>query len=256
MKKLLIVVSAFLAAMMCSLPLSAQEKRVYSVLSLIGDRLDIVIARQQTGTHIDPNRRESIAIDSATFDNTAARAIAAAVKKESVGSEVNMLNTRSPVLFNKHRELFAQSGDRIAMPEAIKDALKGQGATHLFLVTKLREDASISFAGGFGDGKGKLEGLGFYLDGSVITEDVASGARARGYIAPFAYFSIALIDLANARVLNKLKATASRAASSSATNADPGNPWAALSSAEKVSLVNHLIENEIARAVPELLKQQ
>jgi hypothetical protein len=253
-KKRSILVSAVLVMVTCAMPVSAQEKRVYSVLSLIGDRLDIVIAQPQTGTRIDPNRRETLPIDGAVFDNTAARAIAASVQKISAAAELHMLNTRSPVLFNKHRELFAQSGDRIAMPDAIKEALKGQGATHLFLVTKIREDAANLFAGGTIDGKGKLEGLGFYIDGSMTTRDTASGAKGRGFMAPFAYFNVAVIELANAKVLKQLKATATRPVSAGAAKEDRGSPWAALSAAEKVSLVNELIEEEIARIVPELLK--
>jgi hypothetical protein len=227
---------------------------VYGVLSLIGDKLDIVVAVAKTGTNMDPNRHDAIDIAESVFDDTAVSAVAAAVRRIKPDAELSALNTRSPILFEKFRTLFAVDGETMSMPDAIRSALKAQGATHLFLITKQRDDAAAQFGDGVIEGKGKLEGLGFYLDGSFETTTTTRDQSGRGFIAPFAYFNIALIDLATSKQLKKQKITASWPVSSGAAVKDIGTPWAALSAADKVRLVNKLIDREINRVMPELLR--
>jgi hypothetical protein len=233
---------------------SAQQVPVYAVLSLIGDKLNIVIAQVQTGTRIDANQRDSINVNNSVFDNSAVSAVASAVRKIDPKAELAAINTRSTMLFEKQRSLFVQSGDTISIPDAIRDALKAQNATHLFLITKRRDDAIAQFTNGSSDGKGRLEGLGFYLDGSMRTRVSENGASGRGFVAPYVYIDIALIDVATSRVIKKEKVTASQTVSAGAAEKDIGNPWAALSSADKVRLVDSLVQREIARVVPELMK--
>ena len=121
-------------------PTATPSPPVYAVLSLIGDKLNIIVARQQTGTRVDANLRESVAISNAVFDDAAVSAIAEAVRKIDPKAELAAINTRSAVLFEKQRELFAQSGEKILIPDAILTALKNQNASHLFLLTKRRDD--------------------------------------------------------------------------------------------------------------------
>lgn len=79
----------------------------YALLSLIGDKLDIVIAQLQTGSRIDKNRREPpLAIEDPVFDRAAAMAAGEAVRKIIPRAELAILNSRSPFLFEKQRELF------------------------------------------------------------------------------------------------------------------------------------------------------
>ena len=235
-------------------PTATPSPPVYAVLSLIGDKLNIIVARQQTGTRVDANLRESVAISNAVFDDAAVSAIAEAVRKIDPKAELAAINTRSAVLFEKQRELFAQSGDKILIPDAILTALKNQNASHLFLLTKRRDDASAQFAKGNSDGKGRLEGLGFYLDGSVATKVLETGDGGRGFIAPFVYIDIALIEVATSKVLRKEKVVATKPVSSGQAVKDVGSPWDALSSADKVRIINTIIQQEITRVVPELLK--
>ena len=227
---------------------------VYAVLSLIGDKLSIVVAQSQTGTRVDANRRETLSISEDVFDTMAVSATVAAVRELRPSAELAALNTRSAVLFEKQRTLFEESGNTIAIPEPIRIALKNQNATHLFLITKRIDEAAAEFSNGTTDGKGRLEGLGFYLDGSIATVDGATGKAGQGFIAPFAYMNVALIDLATSKVIKKQKITSSWPVSAGVAVTDIGNPWAALSSAEKIRLVNELIRREIMRAVPDLLQ--
>ena len=228
--------------------------RVYGVLSLIGDRLDIVVALLPAGASMDPNRRESILVEEAVFDDTVLGAMVAAVRKVTPNAELASLNTRSPVLFEKHRTLFEESANTIAIPEAIRDALKAQGATHLFLITKRRDEASALLDDVIIEGRGKLEGLGFYLDSAIETRDAASGRTGRGYLAPYAFFDIRLIDLANSTVVARRKVVDAWPVSIGVSAAGAAGMWGALSAGNKVRLVNELIKREISRLVPEMLR--
>ena len=225
----------------------------YALLSLIGDKLDIVIAQLQTGSRIDKNRREPpLAIEDPVFDRAAAMAAGEAVRKIIPRAELAILNSRSPFLFEKQRELFDEKNGFMTIPEAIRTALENEKATHLILITKHRDEAQFQFANA-SDGTGMLEGLGFYLDGATDTYSSATGDAGRGYIAPYVYAKVTLIDVQTSKVIKKQTIKASMAISSARAQENLASPWAALSSAEKVSAINRLIQREIARVVPKLL---
>ena len=82
------------------------EVPTYAFLSLIGDKLDIVIAQMQTGSRIDQNlRMPPVIIQDPVFDNVAATAAGDAIRKIIPRAELAILNSRSPVLFEKQRDL-------------------------------------------------------------------------------------------------------------------------------------------------------
>ena len=140
----------------------------------------------------------------------------------------------------------------MTIPDAIRTALQNEKATHLILITKHRDEAQFQFANA-SDGTGMLEGLGFYLDGATDTYSGATGDAGRGYIAPYVYAKVTLIDVQTSKVIKKQTIKASMAISSARAQENLASPWAALSSAEKVSAINRLIQREIARVVPKLL---
>lgn len=232
----------------------ATAGKVFGVLSLIGDRLDIVIATPEGGNNMSPTQRESLPMAETVFDDTVLGAIVTAVRRVSPDAELASINTRSPVLFEKHRTLFEERGNTIAIPEAIRDALKTQNATHLFLVTKRRDEASALFDDAITEARGKVEGLGFYLDPSIETRDGVTGRTGLGYIAPYAFFDIRLIDLASSSVIRRQKVVDSWPVASTAAATSLRSLWEALSAASKVRLVNDLIKREILRMVPSMLR--
>lgn len=234
------------------------ETPVYAILSLIGDRLDIVIRQLQTGTRLESNIHQPLPITDPIFDEAAVTAAGNAIREAIPKVEIAALRTRSQVLFDKQATLFEVKGETMAIPNAIKDALREQGATKLMLIGKRRDDASFMFAGGTYDGAGKLEGLGFYLDGSwrTHTVDPKTGATSQGgigFIAPFAFMEVTLVDFPSCRVLGKKKVAAYYMAGSGRAEQDIGEPWRALTSADKVRLINQLVTRDVAVAVKGLV---
>lgn len=232
---------------------------VVAILSLIGDRLDIIVRRTQTGTHIDNNLRDAVPIAEPVFDNSAVVAAAKAIQRVSPKTELAAINTRSATLFDKQRSLFTENNGVMSLPDAIRDAVRAQGAGKLVLILKHRDDASFQFATGTRDGAGKLEGLGFYVDGTWETRtfdpEAATYRIGQGFIAPYAYISVTLIDFPSGIIRGRKSMTASSMVGAGRAERDIGEPWKALSSAEKVRLVNRLVEREVSAAVTALVAQ-
>ena len=125
---------------------------VYAILSIIGDRLDIVVRQLQTGTRVDSNHRQPVAIAEPVFDVMAVSTVGKAIRQIYPKAELAILDTRSQVLFDKQHTLFEVNNDIMTMPDAIRDALRQQGATKFVLVRKHRDDANFQFASGHSDG--------------------------------------------------------------------------------------------------------
>ncbi|MBL8521490.1 MAG: hypothetical protein JNK75_12605 [Betaproteobacteria bacterium] len=232
---------------------------VYAMLSLIGDKLEIVIKQSQAGSNLNQNRRQPVPIDNPIFDSTAASAAGNAIKRVQPHAELAILNARSPVLFDRQQTLFESRGDKLAVPEAIVEAAKKQGANRLVLVLKRRDEANLMLRN-WGDSfeTGKLEGLGFYLDSTTNTATIHSETGQRtvsgiGFIAPFVYVDVMVLDTASLKVLGRRAITAASIATAGRAGQDIGEPWNALSSADKVRYVSQLIEREVTKVTLELI---
>jgi hypothetical protein len=227
-------------------PIPVNAAPVYAILSLIGDRLDIVATQTQTGAKPDSNLRHSVAINEPVFDDTAVSAAGRAIVKHNSRAEVAALNTRSAVLFEKHRELFRLNEGVLSIPDAIKSAIAAQKATHFILITKYNDEAQLKYLNGT-EGVGRLEGLGFYLD--VFNQ--------RPVIVPYAYMKLVLVDMASRRVLNTRLIRASIAMRERVPTADGTSSvqaWETLTSAEKVQVIDQLIRDEITQVMPDFIQ--
>jgi hypothetical protein len=238
------------------------EMPVFALLSLIGDKLEIVIKRFQTGSNLNQNLRQQVPIDNPIFDSTANAAAGSAIKRALPKAELAVLNTRSSPLYERQRVLFDDQGDKLGVPEAILDAARAQGANRLLIALKRRDDANFQFSrsGTFADA-GKLEGLGFFVDGTMETTsfDNNTGAKVaagKGFIAPYVFVDIMLLDVATRKVLGKKAITASVMATTGRAGQDINEPWNAMSSADKVRHVNQLIEREVGNAALEIIAKQ
>ncbi|MEP7154242.1 MAG: hypothetical protein ABI905_00610 [Betaproteobacteria bacterium] len=224
----------------------------YALLSLIGDKLDIVIAHSGSGT--DRSRREPpLDITDPVFDNLAATAAGEAIRRVTPRAELALLNSRSPVLFAKQAELFEEKNGVVSIPDAIRSALKNEKADYLVLIAKHRSESEFQVAG-FPDGTGLIEGLGFYLDGATIVDSREGSEAGRGYIAPFVYMKVWLVDAKTGKLLGRHTVKASTVISSARALDGKTSPWAALTSAEKIGAINRLIQRELQRVMPQILK--
>jgi hypothetical protein len=231
----------------------AAEARKYAVISLIGDRLTVVTHVMTTGSRIDKNRRESFDLPDATLDNAALGAVADAIEAADPRARVLLLGTRDPAIFAAQSRMLEKDNDSRELLARITGVTASQQATHLVLVSKLRGDAMLRLADGGLVGSGKLEGVGFYVDREMPITSVDMGlGRTAGFLAPFAYFRVTLVDLASGSVLREESVLASTTRASD----QAAQPWDAMSAEEKVRALQSLIRGELHRVVPRLLSQR
>jgi len=226
------------------LALSAHAQK-YAVISLIGDRMQLAYSRGVEGQPVDRIERRYVPLEDSAIDRAALLAVNEQIKRLKPGSE--------PVLLQAfERSYFDTSGGTAAIIEWIRQLVKDKKVTHAILVTKLTY-------GGIPDlqkpyvGNGDLEGVGFFVGRTAPPAGLDPNGAGPGFLAPFAYFEIALVDLQTGQTIRREKGLASDLISASGT--DTGNPWDTLSGQQKVNKLTDMVRKEIAALMPKLLKQ-
>lgn len=239
-------------------PTAQSAQPAFSVLSLVGDKLEIVSRELNTGTRINRNLRTPVALDNAVFDEAVARTAARVLHESLPGAAVSQLNTRSPVLFERQRSLFEVKNEVLHMPEPITDAARAQGANRFLLVRKHRTEPRFTFYSGTVDGANEtLEGLGFYLDGTQMMQSFDKAHNrtvvGRGFIAPYVHVEVLLAEFPSGKVLGRRTVAANILAGSGREEGSINEPWLAMSSADKVKWLNRLIDKDVGSAIAGLV---
>ncbi len=222
----------------------------YAVLSLVGDKLDIVTYQPQVGTQLDSNSHLSLTMPQDELDIVALRAVNRSLKVTVPGASVALLAASTPDSFENQSRMF--SGDHVKLPAEIDAAIHREGTTYLVLLTKHHGEARLQVADGY-VGSGKLEGLGFYVDTVKRMKVVDTGQRAIGFLAPFVYVDIALVDVATATVARRVSIVSGRTITT-AGDQENTSPWDALSTQEKVATLKEMLAEELTAVVPGLIK--
>ncbi|MBC7995409.1 MAG: hypothetical protein H7Z15_19430 [Rhizobacter sp.] len=227
---------------------AAEGPRTYAVISLIGDKMSVVTYQMSTGSNIDRNRRETIDMTDGLFDRIALSTIEKALNAQPDKPRSQLFELASPSLFTRQDRFF--SDGKLVLPEAIHSALKADGATHLLLVTKFRAEARMQ-ADGAKVGSGVVEGLGFYIDNVTEMLNVKTRRQSTGFLAPFAFMRLSLVDLGSSAVLRQKSIEASTMTSTA--NKEAYNPWDTLSPADKIERLRYLVDTELTKGVASLL---
>src|ERR1039457_4621923 len=225
--------------------------RTYAGLSLIGDKISVVGHEAVTGSKMDRNRQGSIAMDNRALDTTAVLAAVNAIKRLDPGAATVPMTTNDSTLYELQNQLFESQDKSVAALAALKESIQSQNATHLVLISKHRGDALLRFANEY-EGSGKIEGVGFYLDGSIRTRRSDTNAIGHGFLAPFAYIKVALIDARAMTVISEQNVEESIAQSTARAEGSL-NPADVLTAAQKAAALQTMIRRAIARVMPELL---
>lgn len=248
-RTLLLGTAAWSAAPVLATAADDADQR-YAVLSIVGDKITLVGFRFATGSRIDQNVHRVIPISAALLDNRALLAVDDAVKRVKPSATTTLLASRDPALFALQDRPLDQPGDAAESVGAIKTLLQQSKATRLILVAPLRSEARFRLGDGW-IGSGQLTGLGFYVDGATRIKLIDSGASGTGYLAPYAYLSVSLVDVDTMATIRRSIITESTLIPTSASK-EAALPWDALSNDQKMELLQSLISRGIARGVREL----
>ncbi|HEY8974007.1 MAG TPA: hypothetical protein VIN75_07305 [Burkholderiaceae bacterium] len=221
----------------------------YAVLSLVGDKLDIVTYQPVTGSQLDPNSHTTLPMPQDELDVTALRTINRAVKAAVPDAQVALLAASTAADFEGQEHIF--DGNRVTLPAEIDAAVHRESVTTLVLVTKHQGEAHLE---AWNDklGSGRIRGLGFYVDGNKWIRNRDTNLTSQGYVAPFVYVDVSVVDVASGTVTRRTTIESGRVVDSTRST-EGGNAWQALSAAQKVALLTNLLTEQLQSAVPRLL---
>ena len=247
------------ALVLLAAPLAAvAQAPKYAVLSLIGDRLYVVQREFTTGTNMDRNERYIVEMPDNTFDRTMSFAIEDALRKAVPGVQPVLLASRRGDLYDAVFNAPDHASGVAKVYGVVKPMVEKTGATHLVLVTKHRNRAMLRLRDGY-VGAGYLEGLGFYVDQGTLARNVNPNDAEAGFLAPYAYFNVTLIDVASGRVLARHAVVGSDARpidGSDPRDRNEGNAWNRMTEEQKVEQLTRVIREEAARAVPMVMAKR
>ncbi|MGE5094097.1 MAG: hypothetical protein ACM3SO_03105 [Betaproteobacteria bacterium] len=247
MTRRILIAFVLLAAMAWA---HAAQARHYAILSLVGDRLLVVTREMSTGSRLDRNTREYVRMPDNSLDRSMVVAIDEAIRRAQPGAATTLLAPKDPSLFAAADRRIEGSGNLAEILDAVRPMVAGTDATHLVLVTRQRHAAMLRLRDGM-VGSGFLEGLGFYVDHGTFARSVDTNEAERGFIAPFTYVTVSLVDLANGRVLSEERVVGSAAYTTPSYNI--GNAWLALTPQQKAERLGEVMKSESARVIPLLL---
>ena len=217
----------------------ATEAPTYAVLSLLGGMLTLVTFQPSTGSALDRNLKEDIAV--AGMDPAAASAIISAIAH----SQPEALVIPFPSVDDKLLTL----GQPKAAIEALRSELKNMHATHVIVATKYRQAELLRWPRGH-VGEGRLAGLGFYQD-RTERQPPQGDPLDQGYSAAYAYARLWWAELSSMQTRD-LPVLQSRVwpVMEVAGGADP---WSVLTPAARLEDLRALIRQAMEDGVAKLL---
>ena len=230
----------------------AQPKSV-AVLSLLGDRLNVVTSQMSTGSRIDRNRREHVALATDELDLATVRGFERAAKALRPELGVVLLRANDNSVHQMQDAVVEGKRELRDLLAAVAPLARRAGATHLVLFIKSRGEAQIQVSDG-AVGTGYVDGLGFYVDRWSRLRRTDVGEREVGLLAPFAYFTAVLVELDGLKVVSQESSHQARAFFP-ARVVGATDPWSYLTAAEKVDTLKQLSGEGIDRVVPRLLQK-
>ena len=227
---------------------ATQYKKV-AITSLIGDTITVDVYRKRVGTMIDVNDQEVLPNKDTVFDEAAMKVAAAALGKALPATSLATLAVPEPGSDLDPAQFLVDG--RISPSHRMVSALRDAGFTHLLVISKHRGPARLRLAEGT-IGSGYLRGLGFYVDSTFKTKRLDTLETGTGFIAPYVYIRLALVDLATLQQVRERTITEGFVRSA-ARNEEGFDAWGAMKAEEKVSALQRLIRSNIEEAVPLLL---
>ena len=223
----------------------------YAVMSIIGDKITLVGYRQQVGSNLDQNDKRILAISGPALDNSTLLSVDDAIKRVQPTAATQLLAARDPKLYALQDASLDTPGDAADAVGVIKTLLQRSQATRLILVAPYRSEARFALRDTF-IGAGKIAGLGIYVDRISRIKVTDSGTNGDGFIAPYAYFSVSLVDARSLTTIRRELVTESVLIATAEVQ-KATVPWDVLSNQKKIEMLEQLVRQGVDLALPRLL---
>lgn len=261
-RRLALLATVSLAAAAALAPLAAQAQRPASaalqmqavgIFALLGDTIQITLADAPTDTRLDRNVRESMDLKDLGLDQMALRGAREALSKAQPQAKLQLFRATAPVSLAEQR-LIADGAQRGELPDWIIQAIGRHQLSHVMLITRHRGPALMRTDTGDGIGRGSVEGIGFYIDPIYEVENRLTGITMRGALGAYVDMRLTLMDVASAKVLaqHNIRDGLIYAAR---TDEQSLQPWNVLTPREKVEVLRRMVEENVARVVPVVLRE-
>ncbi|MBL8341883.1 MAG: hypothetical protein JNL30_10480 [Rubrivivax sp.] len=222
------------------------------VFSLLGEGIEITVGEYRHDSRLVPVRRETQEVRNVGFDIIAGREVRAAMQRHRASATVTPFgtNTTLPAAEQRHIAGGARAG---ALPGWIIQAVQQRRLSHVLLLTRQRADVKLPTAEGSSIGRGRVDGLGFYLDPDYKLRDVNTGAVSNGALGPHVVVELTLFDTDAAKVVRSLVIDEQFLLGSSEPKAAV-DPWSYLNAEQKIALLREALARSLQRVLPEMLK--
>lgn len=222
----------------------------YAVISLIGEELGLIGFQPTLGSRLDRNLRSSATIAGAGFDATALRTIQESTKGFDDKAVVVLYGIKSPRLSADPSSLFAL--DKVVLPPSFAEVIKEDGASYLLLLTRKRNEARLQTMN-TSVGAGTVQGVGYFADGQASMINHATNFSSIGFLAPYVSLQLSLVEVASGKIVGRRNVYDARVLSDDG-KPPTSTPWAIVPDTQKIPYLNSLIEENLKKALPALLR--
>lgn len=229
---------------------AADKPRKLAIMSMVGHDITLVQSTTQVGSRIPP-RRESMPAGNGMLDQRATLALDKQVRAYLSSDNIVLMSAQGQMWSELQRDALAGDAGMKDMVATVTDVARRGGCSHALVLTKHRGVAKIRLERE-SIGHGNLEGLGFYVDTVINTVKEDSREQGIGILAPYAYMKLLYID---ADKVSLVRSEISEASIGIAPEmGDMRHPWDALTGEQKTRALTNLVEQEVARLVPKVMK--
>ncbi len=221
------------------------------VFSLLGDGLQITLPGVITDTRLDRNMRESLPTKEIGFDQAALRAVTEYMARQRAGTRLQMFRATTPLSLTDQRAV-ADGATRAELPAWIIQAINSAKLSHLLIITRHRGEAAFPVTDGYTVGRGTVEGIGYYLDSDTEVKNRDTGMPSQGFLGAYTMIRVQLMEVASGNVVGSQDIRAGRA-HAGRRDIEAENVWNALTPTEKVQTLRDMIQENLARVLPQVM---
>lgn len=220
------------------------------VFSLLGEGIEVTVGEYRHDSRVVPVRRETQEVRNVGFDVIAGREVRTVMQRHRAAATVTSFGTNStlPAAEQRHIAGGARSG---ALPAWIIQAVQQRRLSHVLLLTRQRAEVKLPTADGGSIGRGRVDGLGFYVDPEYRLRNVDTGVVSNGALGPHVVVELTLFDTEEAKVVRSHLVDEQFLLGSTEVKAAV-DPWSYLSAEQKIALLREALARSLQRVLPEL----